>query len=351
MGRGVSRERSARAVLLIGGFLVAVVISELLLRIFGLGYGGVHMVSSDVLHHVHPPDYRFVSYHRSREHGGHVVYYDEAGRRAHPDQSAVDLTGYEGAVAVMGDSFVEALQVAHEDSFVGRLQTAANGHTPVQNYGTSSYGPALYLLQWRHQIRQQRPSYIFLMLFGNDVRNDAEMTAIAQVDSSGEIVAVSGAEQTWFARVARSTYLARLVRKVQLQLVWAWEHWGEETGESFLDFLEENPDITDLTDGYLQQLVRETREVGTQLVLLAVPSKEDTLRRAARTTRRAFHDKVRVWAEQHRVPFVDLATPFLVAAEAGARLFFPRDIHFTEEGHRVVADVLLSAYPKVFAGE
>ena len=226
----------ARATLIVVGLVIAVVTAEVSLRIFGIGYGGVHMATSDVLHHEQPPDYRFVSYHRSREYGGHTVFYDNAGRRANPEDPQgrranpedpqgrraspehlqFDQTDSEVSVVVMGDSFVEALQVAHEESFVGRLQNAASPNVSVENYGTSSYSPTLYLLQWRTRIRDRAPTHVFLMLFGNDIRNDEEMTAIAELDTSGDIVAVSGAEPGLFDRVARMTYLGRLVRKVQL---------------------------------------------------------------------------------------------------------------------------------------
>ena len=64
----------------------------------------------------------------------------------------------------------------------------------VENYRTSSYSPALYLLQWRTRIRDRAPTHVFLMLFGNDIRNDEEMTAIAELDTSGDIVTLWSAE-------------------------------------------------------------------------------------------------------------------------------------------------------------
>ena len=338
----------ARAMMVVVGLLVAVVTVEVSLRILGIGYGGVHMATSDVLHHEHPRNYRFVSYHRSREYGGHTIFYDDAGRRANPEHPQFDQTDSEVTVVVMGDSFVEALQVAHEESFVGRLQDAASPNASVENYGTSSYSPALYLLQWRTRIRARAPTHVFLMLFGNDIRDDEEMTAIAELDTSGDIVAVSGAEPGLFDRVARMTYLGRLVRKVQLQLEWMWAHRHETRDEPAYEFVEEDPEINDLTDKYLRQLVREVTDTGAQLVLMAVPSRERTLRPTGAAARRVFHDVVRDWAERQAVPFVDLTTPFAAAAEEAEPLFFARDIHFTAHGHRVVADTLLAAYPEVF---
>ena len=333
----------ARAMMVVVGLLVAVITVEVSLRILGIGYGGVHMATSDVLHHEHPRNYRFVSYHRSREYGGHTIFYDDAGRVANPEHPQFDQTDSEVTVVVMGDSFVEALQVAHEESFVGRLQDAASPKASVENYGTSSYSPALYLLQWRTRIRARAPTHVFLMLFGNDIRDDEEMTAIAELDTSGDIVAVSGAEPRLFDRVARMTYLGRLARKVRLQLEWMWAHRHETRNEPAYEFVEEDPEINDLTDKYLRQLVREITDTGAQLVLMAVPSRERTLRPIGAASRRVFHDVVRDWAERQAVPFVDLTTPFAAAAEEPEPLFFARDIHFTAHGHRVVVLLLVGA--------
>ena len=117
------------------------------MRIFGVGYGTVHMASSPTFHHVYPKNYRFVSYHPSGEYGGHVVYYDEDSLRAAPQRALERADGAAPTVAFVGDSFVEALQLSHERSFVGRLEEFASGGATVRNYGTSSYSPLLYLMQ------------------------------------------------------------------------------------------------------------------------------------------------------------------------------------------------------------
>lgn len=332
-----------------GGIVAAAVVAELTLRLLGLGYGNVHMEPSELLHHAHPRDHRFVSYHRSGEYGGHVVYYDEAGRRADPSPRAAEAASTRTIVAFMGDSFVEALQVSFEQSFVGRLDRMSEGRATIYNYGTSSYSPALYLLQWRHRVQHISPTHVFVMLFGNDVRDDAEMTEIAERGPGGEILSVSGRPDSSLARLARSTYLGRLIRKVQLQLAWQWEHRGEAAEGARFAFVEENPELSTLTRRYLRTLVEEVRDAGATVVLTAVPSRAQTLSGGEGNRHPTFHDHVRVWAEKHGVPFVDLAQAF-EAAEATEPLFFARDIHFTAAGHRVVAEALAAAYPEVFGG-
>ncbi len=338
---------------------VALLLSEALLRILGIGYGTVHMASSPVLHHAHPRNYRFVSYHRSGEYGGHIVYFDEDGLRADPEATSESRAVSQTTVALMGDSFVEALQVSHEDSFPGRLQAAAPDDASILNYGTSSYSPLLYLLQWRHQIAVTSPTHVVLMLYGNDVRDDRDMTDLGKRDAEGKIVAVPGPEVGGFTLLMRQSYLARFLNKVRLQFAWAWEHRGEARDAPLTGFIEEHPDIVGLTDGYLCELVDEVRRSGAETILTAVPSKERTLARARRTGEPTFSDKVGAWSEANGVPFVDLELAFYAAADAAADvgtagggvdepLFFVRDIHFTSAGHQLVAETLATAHPTIF---
>ena len=137
------------------------------------------------------------------------------------------------------------------------------------------------------------------------------------------------------------TYLGRLIRKTQLQLEWAWLHRGDERVRPTTGFVEENPDVSPPTDRYLKRLAAEIDQSGATLAIMAVPSKERTLRPHDRPGGPVFHDKVRQWADANAVAFIDLAPAF--DAAAGQQLFFQRDIHFTADGHRVVVDQIAAA--------
>ena len=349
LGRGRFRGSVARVGLLLGAVFMGLILAEFVLRIFGLGYGNTHMQSSAILHHVHTRDHRFISYHRSQEYGGHVVYYDSEGLRAAPEGSIGNEDSPEFVVAFLGDSFVEALQVSYEDSFVGRLQVSAPNTVLTRNYGTSGYGPLLYLLQWRTQIRSTAPTHVFLMLYSNDVRDDKAMAQIATYDERGTVSSISGPEQTWVTRIGRKSNLARLLNMVRLQLMWTWEHRGELRSPPLTAFIEENPDLTSLTDRHLRKLVTEIKQSGAELTLMAVPSKERTVYPQLRQGEPSFPDKVREWASDNGISYIDLTPAFYTAADRGTQVFFWRDIHFTAHAHQLVADVLTEACPKLFS--
>jgi len=84
-------------------------------------------------------------------------------------------------IAVLGDSFTEALQVDEKQTFVQLLQQQLNAsdHCPlranypagveVMNFGVGAYGTGQELLTWRHLARLYKPDWVLLAVYpGND---------------------------------------------------------------------------------------------------------------------------------------------------------------------------------------
>jgi hypothetical protein len=84
-------------------------------------------------------------------------------------------------IAVLGDSFTEALQVPLEKTFAARLERDLNACRPfgeqrveVLNFGVSSYGTAQQLLTLRHRVWQYDPQVVLLAFLPlNDVANNS----------------------------------------------------------------------------------------------------------------------------------------------------------------------------------
>ncbi len=84
-------------------------------------------------------------------------------------------------VAVLGDSFVEAMQVPLEQAFWHLLErelqdceTLRGQKVEVMAFGTSGYGTAQELLTLRHQVWDYQPDVVILAFFnGNDVANNS----------------------------------------------------------------------------------------------------------------------------------------------------------------------------------
>ena len=84
-------------------------------------------------------------------------------------------------ICVLGDSFIEGLQVNHPDTFCAKLQNQLNQKADasslmfeVVNCGVSGYGTAQELLLLQNYVMPLRPDAIVLAIFPeNDIRNNS----------------------------------------------------------------------------------------------------------------------------------------------------------------------------------
>jgi hypothetical protein len=84
-------------------------------------------------------------------------------------------------IAVLGDSFAEAMQVSMEKTFWAVMEQRLRGcsalkgrYVEVINFGVSGYGTAQELLALRQRVWGYEPDFIVLAFFsGNDIRNNS----------------------------------------------------------------------------------------------------------------------------------------------------------------------------------
>jgi len=334
------------------GIAVGLGLMELVLRLLGIGYGSAPLVSDAHLHHAHEKDYAFLCHTPSGEFGGFPVRFDAEGWVTDPDGRSVFAPDrHRRLVALLGDSFVEALQVPYAASLVGRLNQSARPDVFVRNYGVSSYSPVLYLQQWRRQVRLARPNHVLLLLYANDIRDDEHYAARAQPGQDGLPASVPGPGNSSIRMALRRLYVARLARKAFLTLEYFVHERKPVSAVSVGGLLEENPALKDLTKQCLSQLAKEIRETGARFTLLAVPSKYEMAHPGQQVPGGSFAAHVRVWAEANGVEFLDLTSHFEHTAAQGKRLFFERDIHFNHLGHAVAALAVVRRYPELFQPE
>lgn len=330
---------------------IMLLLGEGLLRLTGREVGFSRVVPDPVLHHVHPKSFSYTASHPGGEYTDHPIRFDAEGRVVPPDSAAVSAGAPGGPrIAFMGDSFVEALQFPYAETFVGLLARSAGPGATVWNYGVSSYSPVLYRLQWEHEVAADRPTQVILMLYGNDVWDDAQYAKAAVRNAGGRITAVPGPHLSWFRRFLRGSYLFQFLRKYEMRLEWVVFKRGERRGRTVNGFLEEHPDLSPLTAESLAAVCREIRASGARLLLTAVPSKYVILKGSLPGNEEEFADKVKTWAEANGVAYLDLV-PAFAAAAAGGSLFLDQDIHFNARGHRVVAEAIHRAWPDVFPGD
>lgn len=323
---------------------ISLVVAEVILRIMGVGYGNAPLESDPLLHHAHPASYTYISHVPTGEYGGHTVYYDEEGLVSDRESTYDWPNSPCFKIAFMGDSFTEANQVAFSDSFVGRLKKSSEGKVIVRNYGVSSYSPIFYLIQWREKVRNINPTHVIVELYSNDISSDEQFSREAVYSNNGKLLAISGPEGGWFNKLLRKSYLIRLVRKVQLQIVWILNNSGK-TISAMGGFAEENPDLSEMSKKLILILAEEVKSSGAHFALMVVPSKYRLVNEIFDSPDDQFSDKLKKWAETVSIDFIDLVRPFEEANKGGKQLFFDQDIHFTEEGHVIVAKAISEKYP------
>ena len=329
------------------GLIIALVGAEWALRLMGLGFGNSPMEPDPFLHHVHPKSYSFVQQHPSGELGGFQIDYNAEGRvfrgQAAPAAPAATASC---RVALMGDSFTEGGQVPFAKSFAGQLEAAART-CEVRNYGVRSYSPAIYLVQYTRDVRPWHPRMVLVLLFGNDVREDVTYLSSGVIGGDGFPLAIQGPSDGWFFSQLRRSYLARFARMVSQRGLWAWDHRGEDQW-TIGGVVEENPEWSGPTPGLVKELNTRVHADGGQLVVMAVPSRYRLMGDGRIKVEGDFHSKVQAWTAEQHIGFLDLQTAFEQASRAGVPLFFLQDIHFTAEGHALVAAVIARAYPDLF---
>jgi lysophospholipase L1-like esterase len=346
--QSLMKKLAIHTALIVCSVIFSLVVAELLLRAFRVGYGNSPLDNDPYLHHRHPRDYSFLSHTPSKEYGGHAVYYDQHGLVFDGRKNKVRSCEIKYRVAFLGDSFTEAIQVAHRDSFVGLLD-ALNCNTETLNFGVSSYSPALYFIQWNTTVKNFNPTHVIVQLYSNDISDDKTYISRATFDPYGNLVAVPGNADRGASILVREFYLIRFIRKVQLQLAWAFAHYGKE--QTIIDgYVEENPDITDTSAQFIKKLKDQASSAGAHFYLTVIPSKF-RVESASRTyDELEFSQKLEHWAREQGIDFIDLVEPFRKARrETNGPLFYKKDIHLNKKGHRVAADAISSLIPHVFS--
>lgn len=319
------------------GIVFSLVVAEIALRVSNFGFGYSPLIGDKVLHHVHPPNYHFVTYNPWNEWGSFDVHYDEHGHRV--CEKAAPAA--DNAVLALGDSFVEANQVPCALSFVGRL-AAAFPNRAVYNLGVSSYSPVLERLVLSRELNRLKDKTgitVIQLLYANDFDDDERYARLAVRDASGEITAAPGEPVNQLAAFSRNFFIVRLLRMAQEVVR---RRWFASDDAAKMDG--GNPGRVGIgreTVEALDQTIALVRRFNAHYYLMCVPPKARYLQRKE-TNEDRFCEEVRRYAAAAGVVYVDLVKAFDAAAlkPGGVEPFFARDIHFNPEGHRLVYEAL-----------
>jgi hypothetical protein len=285
----------------------------------------------------------------------------------------------EKRILVLGDSFVEAVQVRRRDNLCEVLEQMLNLESQprvrVINAGVSSYSPILEYLYYREELHQFKPDLVILLLFSNDVFDDYRYNRIGEFDEAGKLLRVPSGEpwitirmaddpeddetlQNLFTRglelmerpfPARYSYLASVIYyRLAARKIRKMSPTPPPNDMFFVLEVDPRYDALkeagwSLTTKYIRLLKEECAKHDASLFLAAAPIAAQVYGQISYD--RFFFDDVPSLADQVElkriageleVRFVDLLNPL---RNSGGNLYFPRDGHWTAKAHRVVAGV------------
>jgi SGNH hydrolase-like domain, acetyltransferase AlgX len=291
-------------------------------------------------------------------------------------------------ILLLGDSYVEALQVPLEKSIGRQLEQRLNalgkGRFEVVSMGVSGYGTASELLYYLHEGRSYHPDLVLLAFYpGNDVRDnsdDLEGALQARYAADGELLrVVPGTEppsrprrgQGLFHRLLASSQAYRYVRKLLLtrqpQLAAMLARAGLIRREAVRQAPEQEGIPLDYwvyaqppppqwqtawrhSEDLLGRLRAATQADGARFAIFLVTARDrvypDGWRQivaahpnmaAKRWDFDAPDRRVLAWCDKNDVPCLPLYPEFAAHRDDGPRLHFVYDGHWTAAGHALAA--------------
>ena len=335
----IKRHSKLALILMLTLFLAVSV--EISLRFAGIGYGNSPIELDQRLHHLHPRNYEFVSYHPGGEYIGHKIFYDELGYRVESKNPVLRKDDTIRRIAFLGDGFTEANSVSWVQSFVGIIESK-NSNLSVRNFGVASYSPVIFLVQMNNEVKSFQPTDVVVQIFANDFNNDKEYLKRANSETLSEIKTVSerASIRDKVTKILRYSYFARLVRKLQQQLIFLSLNKSNSSSQYSLlnKVVLTNENEKKQTYEAILLLKDLADKINARIFFFVVPNKQLTLQNQcceADTLAVEFYN----FTEAHNLNLIDIPKAFGNYPDQ-SNLFFERDVHFTAEGNLVTAEAI-----------
>jgi hypothetical protein len=288
--------------------------------------------------------------------GKHVTWRQEGfssatfNRFGMPDVNRT-INNFSGSLrlAVLGDSYVEALQVARDASFCRLIEKKlGNGSQPVEvmNFAVSGYNIGQMYLRLKDLALDFKPSIVILamrmdqppQLDPNPEGGFIFARPTFELDKQGKLIQDRSVQEKWYAgpdgkRMIATNWLRRNSR------VWgvislAAQQLNKNKGKRH-HLLQERPvaEQWPVAQAILAAAKNLCLNKGAKLVLVALPGPGTA------------HNSEQLSLMKHSaqllgIPFLNLEPQFSQAAQRGEKLYF--ESHMNEQGHRLVSDLVIN---------
>ena len=273
----------------------------------------------------------------------------------------VPLSSGRYRVLFMGDSFTYGVGLPYEKTFVGLVEKAlAEKHVEVLNAGVVSYAPAIYWKKTEVLLSRVGLHFDHLVVFLDisDIQDEAEC-----YDTTEErVVWIKGPtpdlrdfiyEYTTILRnlweVAEACYNratdAPDTRRTEEDRQYGTNEYRSLWTVDKAAFEDYGAKGLQKAEKHMDRLYNLLRKQGIGMTLVVYPWPTQILHGDLHSIQATFW---RRWADAHSVLFIDLFPDFIPAGrdpkEVIRKYFIPGDIHWNEEGHRLVAGKLLEMW-------
>ncbi len=287
-------------------------------------------------------------------------------------------------ILLLGDSFVEAMQVPIEETFARQIEGlfGRDGGPPVEvvSMGVSGYGTASQYLWYRDNGRRFHPDLVVLSFYpGNDVRNNSptlEPALRPAYDDSGRLERVGTGKvagdggRGLLGSSAAYAYLRKLVLTRQPALAARLADWGlvgkaalrpvplrDGVPVDYLVFAQTAPPDWEAAWRHTEDLLTALRDAvdadGARLLVMIVSAREqiypadwDALRATYPPMQQLQWDlngperRTLAWCARSGVSCLAMSPAFVARRDQGPRLHFVHDGHWTAAGHALAAQTM-----------
>ncbi|MCS6978313.1 MAG: SGNH/GDSL hydrolase family protein [Gemmatales bacterium] len=313
-----------------------------------------------VWHHWHQADYRF-TYHVPGEGIRRTVTFNEHGMRDSLPRQTARRPGV-GRIAVLGDSFVEAMQVEEHEGICKQLEALLSESVPTEvlNFGCSGFSTSLEYLILREWVVRWKPDAVVCLHHFSDITEDWRFRTKA-VGAGEDLRAVVPSGSGWGRQVRRVMDASSACRLISLTLQ-AVRSRPPSHAASLQDgydaivnapYNQQDEVAFAYSLSYLGLMNDLLRQQGIPLVVVVIPlgpqvepvpvelARRLGLRYLAdgqRLEHTGYQEMVRRFCHAHDIAVTDLLDAFQTANPTGKPLlYYSRDQHWTAEGHALAA--------------
>lgn len=297
-------------------------------------------------------------------------------------------------IAVLGDSFIQAVQVEQNEAIPELLESGlkARGiNSKIYNFGVSSIGTIHQYQIFRHEVLALKPDVLVLSFFPNDLVDNSpsykherpELTPQYDFDDQGniqiqpfDIKSQEGLLLSHPIDIKQSDELNQATRTINRLRDWS-QRFPSSIALEFLKlymidrlglrtdydypfdiYRKEYPkpleESFDLMTNLMSKFQQDCRREGIELVVMILPAREQVHPQywQEHVEQRRFilsHEdfdlykpnrRLKNFLEQAEIPYLDLMPNFLAVKDT-TKLFYDFDHHFNAAGHAQAASVLI----------